>query len=175
MADAPPKSDPAAGVAIVLSKRMARAVMSHGQVGSRIKWVMLETTTYPVVVFGVYVPHHGRTCPAMEDTLGELVHLMGTFPERCCKIVMTDANARMSRHIPGVTGKWTVHAEGNEAGHKFQQVLEEAELRAVSTYYRQRRRVGGSGTYQAFGRQGNGKKSATIDYIAVSCSTTNVM
>jgi len=168
VADAPMKSDPAAGVAIVLSKRMARAVMSHGQVGSRIKWVMLETTTYPVVVFGVYVPHHGRTCPAMEDTLGELVHLMGTFPERCCKIVMTDANARMSRNIPGITGKWTVHAEGNEAGQKFQQVLEEAELRAVSTYYRQRRRVGGSGTYQAFGRQGNGKKSATIDYIAVS-------
>eukprot|EP01050_Picozoa_sp_SAG11_P019925 SAG11_NODE_3254_length_2576_cov_6.225676_5_plen_121_part_00 len=42
VADAPPKSDPAAGVAIVLSKRMARAVMSHGQVGSRIKWVMLK-------------------------------------------------------------------------------------------------------------------------------------
>eukprot|EP01050_Picozoa_sp_SAG11_P032062 SAG11_NODE_10238_length_845_cov_0.788204_1_plen_38_part_10 len=33
--------------------------------------------------------------------------------------MMTDANARMSRHIPGITGKWTVHVDGNEAGLTF--------------------------------------------------------
>ena len=53
-------SDPAAGVAIMLSNRMVKKIYSSGCVGSRIAWVRLHTPTGPMFFVCVYVPHKHR-------------------------------------------------------------------------------------------------------------------
>eukprot|EP01050_Picozoa_sp_SAG11_P013900 SAG11_NODE_1660_length_4498_cov_5.293021_8_plen_73_part_01 len=73
---------------------------------------MFESTSKPVVVIGVYVPHHGRVSSdvvsSMDDVLEELRKLVWSFGDSVITIVMGDFNARMERNIKGICGKWTV-------------------------------------------------------------------
>ena len=62
-------NDPAAGVAILLSPRMAERVMAQGRVGARIVWVRLKGPICNLFVIVVYIPHKGRTNPSALDTI----------------------------------------------------------------------------------------------------------
>ena len=101
--DAPPESDPASGVAIVMSPGLGRAVRDQGYVGSRIAWVQLETEVQGVdiAVISVYVLHHGRTAPSADDTFAELGLLLDEFDKdlrkrQAVKILMGDMNGRLA-------------------------------------------------------------------------------
>ena len=69
-AQAQGNTDPAAGVAIMLSDRMADKVIDQGHVGTRIVWVRIAGPICNIFFITVYVPHKGRTSkPTATDTL----------------------------------------------------------------------------------------------------------
>ena len=69
--------DPAAGVAILLSPRMANRILSSGCVGARIVWVRLAGSVCNLFIIVVYVPHRGRTrAPFAADVLEQVKELM---------------------------------------------------------------------------------------------------
>ena len=53
--------DPAAGVTIMLSPRMAAKTLDTGHVGTRIAWVHLKGLVCNLFYIVVYIPHKGRT------------------------------------------------------------------------------------------------------------------
>ena len=74
--------DQAAGVAILLSKRMKRHKDKSGHVGSRIAWVRLRGPVCPIFFVAIYVPHKYRTeTPIAQDTLAQLDALLKTVPK----------------------------------------------------------------------------------------------
>ena len=85
----------ASGVAIVLSARVAKAVLvrprEFGCVGSHIVWVVINTATVPLVMIGVYVPHFGRHLSKhpidARTVFDQLNKLLGSFPSSWIRVV----------------------------------------------------------------------------------------
>ena len=51
--------------------------MAKGHVGARIVWCRLDAKPAPIVVVGVYWPHHARKqAPYRDDTADELQQLL---------------------------------------------------------------------------------------------------
>lgn len=104
--EAPVEGDPASGVAIVLSARVAKAVRpgEFGCVGSHIVWVVINTATVPLVMIGVYVPHFGRHLSKhpidARTVFDQLNKLLGSFPSSWIRVVQGDFNARLARNTP---------------------------------------------------------------------------
>ena len=71
-------TDPAAGVAIMLSDRMADKLLDEGHVDTRIAWVRLKGPVCNIFYYVVaYIPHKGRTCaPFAQDTIQQLRKLL---------------------------------------------------------------------------------------------------
>ena len=65
-------TDPAAGVAILLSKRFANKVLSSGCVGSRIVWARIEGPVCNLFVIVTYIPHKGRVNPSAHDAISQI-------------------------------------------------------------------------------------------------------
>ena len=61
-------TDPAAGVVIMLSARMADKVMSEGHVGTRIAWVRIKGPVCNIFFIVVYIPHKGATTAEAEGS-----------------------------------------------------------------------------------------------------------
>ena len=81
-------SDPAAGVVILLSSRMADKVLEQGYVGTRIAWVRLKGPVCNLFYIVVYIPHKGRTAePRAEDTIRQLEELLRTVRKSDCIIL----------------------------------------------------------------------------------------
>ena len=92
-------TDPAAGVAILLSNRMARNVLSKGHVGTRIVWVRLRGPICNLFVVVVYVSHKGRqTSPTASDIIQELNKLLMTVPKQDYIVLGGDFNCQLQRH-----------------------------------------------------------------------------
>ena len=65
--------DPAAGVAIFLSPRMADRILEQGHVGARIVHVRLEGPVCNLFIVVPYVPHRDRKrAPYAKDTIEQL-------------------------------------------------------------------------------------------------------
>ena len=70
-------SDPAAGVAIMLSPRIADKVLDSGHVGTRIAWVRIAGPVCNIFFIVTYIPHKGRTQkPRAKDTITQLQQLL---------------------------------------------------------------------------------------------------
>ena len=69
-------SDPAAGVAILLSSRMKQHYRNSGHVGACIAWVRLAGPIVNIFFVVTYLPHKYRTEPCVLDTLEELEALV---------------------------------------------------------------------------------------------------
>ena len=88
--------DPAAGVAILLSPRVADRVLGQGCVGSRIVWVRIAGPVCNLFIIVVYIPHRGRTkAPFTQDTLAKVTELMKTIKKGDCTIWMGDLNCEL--------------------------------------------------------------------------------
>ena len=73
-------SDPAAGVAILMSARMADKALDQGHVGTRKAWVKLKGPVCNIYFVVAYIPHKGRTkAPYASDTIALLDELLRTF------------------------------------------------------------------------------------------------
>ena len=81
-------TDSAAGVAILLSRRMRNYTDKSGHVGTRIAWVRLWGPICPIFFIVVYVPHKYHTAtPQATDTLTQLDALIKTVPKNDCLVI----------------------------------------------------------------------------------------
>ena len=65
--------DPAAGVAIMLSKQMEQYYRDSGHVGTRIAWVRIAGPVCSIFFVAVYIPHKCRVTPQAGDTIKQLI------------------------------------------------------------------------------------------------------
>ena len=109
--------DPAAGVAILLSPRMADRILEIGNVGARIVYVRLEGPVCNLFVVVPYIPHKGRTrAPYAQDTITQLRKLLKTVCRRDCIIIMGDLNYELQRNLENCTGQWCM-TKKQDNGH----------------------------------------------------------
>ena len=111
-----------------------------------------------VFVFGVYVPHAGRTeGPFADDVFLTLSQKLGELPKGAMVLVLGDFNARIRRRADGsddrATGQWSVHDGDNEMGVKLRRIMHEHDLVMASTMFKPHRKRGGAATHQPYGKK----------------------
>jgi len=163
---APPKEDPASGVALILSQSASERVECRGEnEGSRIVWVRIRGDPHDLVIIGVYIPHHARSEPSRSETLEEVRALAKALcSKNDCLIIMGDFNSRMARGIQGVTGKYLMHKTADRGGEIMQDMCTDLGLFAASTRFCPGKAPLGSATYMSVKYE----KPSQIDYILVS-------
>ena len=165
--------DPAAGVAIMLSNRMADKLLDEGHVGTRIAWVRIKGPVCNIFYIVVYIPHKGRTCaPFAKDTIQQLRKLLSTVRKSDCVILAGDFNCQLRRNVPGCTGKWSMTTRPDD-GHEEQilDLMRENDLFAAGTLFKPKKKKWHgryrvcNGTYRS--KVAN-KRPRKLDYICVS-------
>ena len=134
VSEPPPATDPASGVAILLSRRAADQVVCSGCVGSRIVWCRIAGVLCDQVIFGTYLPHKYRVAPAQD----EMVHLLErTIKEVTrksdCVVVIGDLNAKLPRGVEGRTGRYCLHRQADSGGQEVMDLMRSCDLFAAST------------------------------------------
>ena len=150
------QQDSAAGVAILLSKRMWRNIDKSGHIGSRIAWVRIRGPTCPIFFIVVYVPHKYRTAtPQADDTLAQLNALLNTIPKNDCLVVCGDFNCQLKRNIPNLTGKWSMTKHHETTGHDqlLLDLMRAHELFAVDTKFKPKKKRGRAQNVKDFAMQ----------------------
>ena len=168
--------DKAAGVAILLSKRMQGKIDRSGCVGSRIAWVRLKGPICPIFFVAVYIPHKYRTAkPRARDTIAQLTGLLQIVPQGDCIVVCGDLNCQLKRNVPGRTGQWSMTKRHEEKGHDqvILEMMTQADLFAVDTIFKPEAKYWGNGkrkrlcnaTYLA---KHTDRRPRKLDYFLVS-------
>lgn len=158
------KTDPASGVALLLSARAARAMLRCVSVSTRIMWAEFSGERNSVVTVVAYAPHIGWGNQAVDAFWEELRVAWRSLPENAAKILMLDANGALGRSTGGVTGPWSLYKTDNEMGAKLRRFCEEQDLVVSSTYFTPRQKRGGASTFWPFGNGETGKKPRQLDY-----------
>ena len=168
-------TDPAAGVAILLSCRMARNILSKGHVGTRIAWVRLKGPICNIFVVVTYVSHKGRTAkPTATDTIEALDKLLKTVPKQDCIIMGGDLNCQLQRNVPGCTGRWSMtQKDDNGHGEKILDLMRAHDLFAAGTMFKPTRKKWDSSARKrvcnaSYLDKDCKKRPRKLDYICVS-------
>ena len=133
-------TDPAAGVAILLSQRFSKKILAQGAVESRIVWVRLDGPVCPLFVVCAYVPHkYKTTTPNAEDVLQQISHLLQNCRDlkpNDCIILLGDFNCELQRNVQGCTGRWFMNKRKDD-GHsdKVIELLRAHDLFAVDSLF----------------------------------------
>ena len=135
-------NDPAAGVAIMLSPKMANKVIGSGHVGTRIAWVRIKGPVCNLMYVVTYVPHKGRTeAPKAEDTIQQLTQLLRTARKSECVVIAGDLNCQLQRNVQGCTGQWSMTKHANKGhGDKILDMMRSHDLCAIDTYFKPKRK-----------------------------------
>ena len=163
--DIAPKDDPYAGVAILMSQRIARSVLYSRCCGSRSVLVRVKASPCNLFVVSVYVLHSGRQAPSACDTLAELEALLTKVHRHDCVVLLGDFVARLARHTDRLTGRWCIHRRANPADDRLLDLMDRLQLCALSTLH-QPRRGSTNATYLSKDPQYG---PSQIDYVMVSC------
>ena len=151
--------DPAAGVAILLSHRMADRILGSGSEGTRIAWVRLAGPVCNLFVIVTYVPHRGRKkAPFAKDTIKQLRELLSTVKKSDCIIMMGDLNCELQRNVQGCTGQWCMtQRSDNGHGEQILDLMREFDLFAADTLFKPKQKM--------WGKKGKKRKAALQCYI----------
>ena len=136
-------ADPAAGVAIMLSSRMANKMISSGHVGTRIAWARIAGPVCNIFYVVVYIPHKGRTTkPMAKDTIMQLKQLLRTVNRSDCIILGGDFNCQLPRNVEGCTGQWSMTQKMQKGhGQDIIDLMREHNLFAVDTLFKPKRKM----------------------------------
>ena len=134
-AEPAPENDRAAGVALLLSTKISKCVLHHGNVGSRIVYARIKGAVCNLFVICAYVPHSKHVNPTRDDILRKLDELLRKVKCSDCVILLGDFNSRLPRLHKGVTGRWCVHkrVDNYGGGEALLRLLKEHGLVAAST------------------------------------------
>ena len=131
------ETDPYAGVAIMLSNRMAECTKHSGSCGSRIAFVEISASPCNLFIIGVYIPHSNRKqAPFAADTFRQLEQLLSKVSPYMCTLVLGDLNCKLGRDIKNLTGRWCIHKKPNVGGSKLIDVMRKHKLSAASTFFK---------------------------------------
>ena len=144
-------TDTAAGAAVLLSRRMAKRLISWQACGTRIVWVRIEGHTYNLIFIAVYVPHKYRTEPSQAETLQEIDTLCRILRHKYPAdqlIVAGDMNGRIPRNVKHISGKFSMHSYADSGGERLMEMMHNNHLHAASTRFcPPRSHACGQGTY----------------------------
>ena len=104
--DLPPETDSWSGVALILSNRVIKYVISSGSIGSRITYCRLRGNICNYFIVGVYIPQRKRTNPDQNDVYTQLQNLLLNIRRQDCIVLLGDFNSRLPRNQQGFVGRW---------------------------------------------------------------------
>ena len=159
-------TDPAAGAAVILSKRMAIRLITWKAEGTRFVWVRLEGQFYNILFISAYIPHKTKENPTQSQSLSALETLCHTlqakYPDDQLLIGM-DANAKVARSQLPYVGKYMMHYQNDSGGDRLMELMQNTNLVAASTHFASPKSQSlGQATYTKNGLPGQ------IDYILCS-------
>ena len=165
---APVGTDSSSGVALWVGPRLRSAVRDQGRVGSRLAWIKIETDRGSTFFVGQYIAHMGRSNPSREDCFKVMEKfLRDKVKDQDRLFLALDANSRVSRDNPPVTGHFSVHQFSDDGGVRLHEICSTAGLCAASTFFRPAKsKRGTTVTFIPRGRS-EGKKGAQIDFLLV--------
>jgi hypothetical protein len=165
---APVGTDSSSGVALWVGPRLRSAVRDQGRVGSRVAWIKIETDRGSTFFVGQYIAHMGRSNPSREDCFKVMEKfLRDKVKDQDRLFLALDANSRVSRDNPPVTGHFSVHQFSDDGGVRLHEICSTAGLCAASTFFRPAKsKRGTTVTFIPRGRS-EGKKGAQIDFLLV--------
>lgn len=131
--------DKAAGVGILLSKRMQAKLMAFDSEGERVCSVRLEGPICNLTIIAVYMPHRGRVQPSQDDTLADLETVLSKVPKGDCVCVMGDLNEQLQGGVRDRTGTHTAGPASQNAD-KIMQLMHLHQLTAANTLFKPRRK-----------------------------------
>ena len=96
------------GVAMMVSRRLRRAIQCELKISDRILGITLGTPDGNLLLVWAYAPHEGH---AVSDYNSFLSTLQTVLDKTSCKrrIIVGDLNANIARNTPGFTGKFSLH------------------------------------------------------------------
>ena len=160
------RTDPAAGAAIILSKRMAARLITWKAEGTRFVWVRLEGQFYNILFIAAYIPHKMRVNPTQSQSLSALERLCHTLQAKYPKdqlLIGMDANAKVARSQLPYVGKYMMHYQNDSGGDRLMELMQHTNLVAASTHFASPKSQSlGQATYTKNGLPGQ------IDYILCS-------
>ena len=167
-------TDPAAGVAIMLSAKMRDKIHKSGSIGSRIVWVRLQGPICPIFFIVTYIPHkYRKESPFAHEVIEQLNVLLQSVPKGDCVVLCGDLNCQLRRNVKGYTGKWSMTKKNEERGHDAQvlSLMQTHDLFAVDTRFQpplkvwngKKRRC--NATYVS---KHEGRRPRKLDYFLVS-------
>ena len=161
--------DSHAGAALWIGPRLRAAVREIGREGARLAWARLQTGRGYVVVTAHYVAHMFRTQPSREDCYRVMeIFLRDKVRPADRLIYALDANSRMRRGNPPITGAYCTHERSDEGGVRLEGICAAAGLCAASTMFKPEKgdwsEGGGAVTFIP---RDSTKQGAQIDYVLV--------
>ena len=165
-AEPAPTNDSFAGVALLLSQRIAPCVMNSGCISSRIVYARVRAAICNIFAICVYIPHSNRTNPSRADTLADLNKLLSLISPADCIVILGDFNSILPRSYEKLTGRWCVHknVDNHGGGTALLDLMSVNNLVAASTLHQPRR----GHTNATFMPRDPRYKPRQIDYILCS-------
>ena len=125
-------TSPAAGVAIMLSPRMAKREQDRGSIGTRGCWCRLRGPCCSLLIIAAYLPYIGHKHTDVGKTLRQFEDFL-TLKKRQWPhdmiIFMGDFNAQLKKNVKGVTGNYTdCNTYANKNGREVTRFLKHNDL-----------------------------------------------
>ena len=128
------------GVAILVNKRVQKAVLGCNLKNDRIISVHFQGKPFIITVIQVYAPTSNAEEAEVEWFHEDLQDLLKLTPQKDVLFIIGDWNAKAgSQEIPGVTGKFGLGIQ-NEAGQRLIESYQENTLVIANTLFQQHRR-----------------------------------
>ena len=142
---APVGTDSHSGVAIWVGPKLRSAVREQGREGSRLAWIKIDTNRGSVFIVGQYIAHMGRSNPSREDCFKVMEKFLRDKVKYSDRLFFAlDANSRVSRDNPPVTGHYSVHQFSDDGGVRLHEICSTAGLAAASTFFKPPKRKNSS-------------------------------
>ena len=152
------------GVALVMKREAAKALLGYRAVSSRIIKARFRTGFGRASVVQVYAPTSDSTEEDIEEFYTELQEVVQNIPDRDLTIVMGDFNAKVGRdwrEWEGVIGKFG-YGEENERGERLLNFCLNNRLKVMNTVFQQRK-----GNRKWTWESPDGRTKNMIDFVLV--------
>lgn len=125
------------GVAFMVNKRLAAAVIEFQPIDDRIAVLRLKGRFTNITIITLYAPTEEAE-DEEKDTFYEILEeVINNTPGYDMKLIVGDANAKVGREIiwKGIAGNESLHLQSNDNGVRLLSCASSANLRVMSTYF----------------------------------------
>ena len=142
---APTGTDTHSGAALWIGPRLRSAAREFGRVGSRIAWARFSTNRGNLIAVAHYVAHMFRTLPSREDCFRAMEKLLRDRVKSADRLLYAmDANSRIARSTPPITGKYSLHEFSDTGGLRLESICRAFGLCAITTFFKPPQGGGGN-------------------------------